>query len=92
MNSEPTLIANGIAELIRLIIPMLILFGLIHWTGEQVAGLMAVVGFAASFVATVLTRKNVVPVEKANEQIQAGINSPVGTKVAEVIAEVEAKQ
>lgn len=92
MNKEPAVIANGIAELIRLIIPALILFGIVHWSGEQVAGLMAVVGFAATFIATLFTRTNTVSVPTANEQIQEGINSPQGTTVAQVVQRVENAQ
>lgn len=86
---EPAFISNGLAEIIRLIIPVLILFGLVNWTGEQVAGIMALVSFVATFVATLFTRTNTVSVPTANEQIQEGINSPQGTTVAQVVQRVE---
>lgn len=92
MRKEPALIAAGLAQLISLIVPALVLFNLINWTPEQIAGFMAIISFAATFVATLYTRQSVTPVDKANEQIQAGINSPKGTTVQEVIEKVEEKR
>lgn len=91
MNKEPAVIAAGIAQLISLIIPALVLFNLIHWTTEQTVGFMAIVNFGATFVATLFTRQNVVPVEKANAQIVEAIASPKTTTPEQVIQQVEAK-
>lgn len=92
MKREPAVIAAGIAQLVSLIIPALVLFDLIHWSDKQVVGFMAVISFAATFVATLFTRQSVTPIETANEQIQEGLNSdPRTTTVQDVIKKVEAQ-
>jgi len=84
MNKEPAVIAAGIAQLVSLIIPMLVLFNLIHWTAEQVAGFMAVVSFAATFVATLFTRQQSVPKVVADKQIDVALKETSSTTPEEV--------
>lgn len=92
MKREPAVIAAGIAQLISLIIPALVLFEVIHWSDKQIVGFMAVITFAAGFVATVFTRQNVTPLETANQQINVALKSnPETTSVQDVIEKVEAK-
>lgn len=88
---EPAFISNGLAEIIRLVIPVLILFGLVNWTGEQVAGIMALVSFVATFVATLFTRTNTVSVPTANDQIVEALKSSPSVTVKEIVEKVEAK-
>lgn len=83
---EPVILSDAIAEAIRQVIPLLILFGFVHWSGEQVAQFMVVVGVLITLVKTFVTRSQVTPVATANEQIQIGINSPKGTDVQDVVA------
>jgi hypothetical protein len=86
---EPTVILGALAEVIRQIIPMLIIFGIIQWTGEQVAQVMAVVSAAIAMFTILLTRSQVVSNEKANAQIETAIRMPTDTTVKQVIAKQE---
>jgi len=86
---EPTVILGALAEVIRQIIPMLIIFGIIQWTGEQVAQVMAVVSAGIALFTILLTRSQVVSNEKANAQIQTAIRGPVTATVDEVIQKTE---
>ena len=88
-NREPTVIFGALAEVIRQVIPMLIIFGIIHWTGEQVAQVMTVVSAVIAFFTIALTRSQVVPNEKANAQIQTAIRMPLDSTVEQVIAKQE---
>lgn len=86
---NPTVILGALAEMIKAIIPMLIIFGFIHWTGEQVAQVMLVVGVAIGFLNVLLTRSQVVTTEKANSQIETAITMPATATVEQVVAKEE---
>lgn len=90
LGKEPAVIIGGIAEIIRAVIPMMIIFGFLQWTDNQTAQVMLVIGVAVAVGEKLFTRSQVVPTEKANAQIQTGIDSPVNTTVAQVIAKTEA--
>lgn len=60
-NQEPAVIFNGIAEVIRAVIPCLILFGVIAWSDEQIAAVMLVVSTVVGVLSTLLTRATVTP-------------------------------
>lgn len=59
-------------------------------SGQQVNLIMVFSSAVIMLVAGEATRSQVVPTEKANEQIQVGINSSSDTTVEEVIAKTEA--
>jgi len=86
---EPTVILGALSEVIRQIVPMLIIFGVIAWSGEQVAQFMLVVGSAISLFTILLTRSQVVPTEKANAQIETAIRMPASASVGDVIKKEE---
>lgn len=91
-NKNPTIIINGLAELLRQILPLLVVVGLIQLSPEKLAGLVSIIGLVLAFVSTTLLRSQVVPTETANEQIKVAIDSPKGTRVAEVIEKVESQK
>lgn len=91
LGREPAVIIGGIAEIIRAVIPMMIIFGFLQWTDNQTAQVMLVIGVAVAVGEKWFTRSQVVPTEKANAQIQTGIDSPSNTTVAQVIAQTEAE-
>lgn len=88
---EPTIVINALTEVVRAVIPMLLVFGLIKWTDQQLGAVMLVVGVVAASLATILTRQQVVPTELANQQIRVAVRSPEGTSVEQVKAKVEAQ-
>jgi hypothetical protein len=89
---EPTVVLNAIAEVVRAIIPLLIIFGYISWTDEQVAQVMLVVGVVVTALTTILARSQTVPTETANKQIEVAIAQPSGTSVEKVVAITKAQQ
>ena len=88
---EPTVILGALSEVIKAIIPMLIIFNFINWTGEQVAQVMLVVGVGIAFLNVLLTRSQVVPTETADKQIKVALNEPSTTTVEKVKDITEAK-
>jgi len=92
MNREPVAIIHLLAGLALLVIPVLMGFSIVHWTQEQSGLVIGLVNGAVVVLAGYFTRNNVVPLAKANEQIQAAIDTPKGTAtVDQVIEKVENK-
>jgi len=90
LKTEPVFVFGGLATLVGLIIPMLQLFDLIHWSDKQVGGVMAVVIFVTNFLAAGFARSQVVTNTVANRQIEVGVASPKGTSVQAVIDQTKA--
>lgn len=88
---EPVVIIDAIAEVLKQVIPLLIIFGVIHWTDQQIAQTILVLGVIITAIKTMITRQTVVPIATANRQIAEGINSPPNTTVDQVKERVEAK-
>lgn len=84
---EPAVILSFIGAALALAIG----FGL-KVSGEQVNLIMVFAAAGITLATGIVTRSQVVPTEKANAQIQTGINSPSNTTVEEVIAQTEAEE
>jgi hypothetical protein len=91
LNKEPAVILGSLSEVVRAIIPTLIIFGYIQWTGDQVAQVMLLISVIVGFFNAALTRSQVVPTVKANSQIETAITMPATATVNDVIKE-EAKK
>lgn len=91
LGKEPAVVLGALSEVIKAIIPTLIIFGFIHWTGDQVAQIMFLVSVLVGSLTIVLTRSQVVPTETANSQIATAIRMPNTATVNEVI-KAEEKQ
>ncbi len=89
---EPAVIIGAIAEVIKAIFPMLIIFGLIHWSADQLAQVMIVVGVVVGALNVILTRSQVVPTETANAQIRTAVTMPPDSTLKQVIAEHKKEQ
>lgn len=89
---EPAVIIGGMAEIIRAVIPMMIIFGLLQWTDKETAQVMLVIGVAVAVGEKWFTRSQVVPTETANAQIKLAIAGPSDAKVSEVIKKEEAQR
>ena len=89
---EPTIVLGALSEVIKAVIPMLIIFGFIHWTGEQVAQVMLVVGVTIAFFNVLLTRSQTTSEPTVNALIKEAVKSPEGTTPAEVKEAVAAKE
>ena len=87
LNDEPAAVFGGLAEVVRQILPMLILFGVIGWTKEQLVGVMGFVSVFLTFLTILFTRSQTIPTAKADAQIRTAIGMPDTTTVKEVIAE-----
>lgn len=91
---EPAVIFGGLGEVVRAIVPLLIIFGFIHWTPEQTAAAYLAVSVILGYIVTLLTRSNTTPTETVNELIKTAVKMPADSTVAEVkaVADVTAVQ
>lgn len=81
---EPAVILGALSEVVKAIIPMLIIFGFIHWTGEQVAQVMLVVGVSIAFFNVLLTRSQTTSLPQTDALIRTAVAQPSGTSVGTV--------
>lgn len=86
---EPAVILGAISEVIKAIIPALIIFGLLKWTPEQVASVMFVVGVLVSSLTVVLTRSNTVAAVVADKQIDIAKASAANTPNSLIVAQAK---
>lgn len=86
---EPTVVLGALSEVIKAIIPMLIIFGFINWTGEQVAQVMLVVGVGIAFFNVMLTRSQTTSEPQMNALIRTAVSQPSGTAV-ETVKDIQA--
>ena len=78
---EPTVVLNAISEIIKAVIPMLLIFGILHWTDPQVGAVILVMNVVIGSLTTILTRAQVVSNDQANKLIATAVSLPAGTPV-----------
>lgn len=83
---EPAIFFNGIGEIVRAAIPVLILAGVISWDDKTIAAIMLFVGVFLGFLTTMFTRSQTVTTVTANQQIETAIKMPSNATVEDVIA------
>jgi hypothetical protein len=89
---EPAAVFSGLGEIIRAIVPCLILFGFIEWTPDQIAGVFLVVSVTLGFLTTMLTRAQTTAIATTNSLIETAVKMPADSTVAEVKAVAEIKE
>lgn len=92
INKEPTVIIGGLAEIVRAIIPMLLIFSIVHWTDAQTGTIIFLVGVLVSFAEKLFIRSQVTPTAIANKQIQTAIDLPKGGTTVEKVIETTKEQ
>lgn len=86
LNKEPTVILGAASEAIRQIIPALIVFGFIQWSGEKTAAFNIIVGVFVGFLNVLLTRSTVVPAPQVDALINTAVQMPANATVDDVKA------
>lgn len=88
---EPAIWFSGIAEILRMLVPMLIVFGVIHWTETQSVAFFAFSSVVLTFIQTLLTRSATTPTDRVDAFIREARRSPEDTSVKAIRAAVDAK-
>lgn len=81
---EPAIWLNALAEVVRAVIPMLIIFGLLQWTDQQIAAVMLVVGVSVGALSTILTRQSSISVGQSDALINTATHQPPNTSPEKV--------
>jgi len=88
---EPAVVLGALAEIVKAVIPMLIIFGILKWTAEQTAQVMLVVGVVVGSLSIVLTRSQVRSEPEVNSLIRTAVKQPENTSV-EKVKEIQAEK
>lgn len=89
LKTEPTAVLGSLGELARQMIPMLILFGVISWTDQQIAAVFMVLSASIKVLEIVLTRSQVVPNAMADKQIEIAKASSIDRPTDQIIKEAK---
>lgn len=89
LNKEPTVVLGALSEVVRAIIPTLIIFGVLHWTDSQIAQVMLTVGVLVKSLEMVLARSQVVPVQTADRQMEVARASQFDRPLDQIIKEAK---
>jgi hypothetical protein len=82
---EPTVLIGGLAEIARAIVPLLVIFGYINWTDNQVAQVMLMIGVVVGVAEKVFARSQVVSTVVADKQIEIAKASDVNRPTDQII-------
>lgn len=86
---EPAVVLGALSEVVRAVIPTLIIFGIIAWTSEQVAQVMLLVGVTVKAIEIVITRQQVVPIQVADKQIEIAKAADIRTPNEQIIKQAK---
>lgn len=89
MNRNPTIILNGLSELARQILPLLVVVGVVHLAPEKLAGIISIISIILAFISTIVLKSAVTPNETSDQLVREGVRSEIGTTVAQVKEKVE---
>lgn len=84
---EPTVIIGALAEIARAIVPLLIIFGYINWTDNQVAQVMLMIGVVVGVGEKLFTRSQVTPTIVADRQMEIAKASNVDRPTSQIVKE-----
>jgi len=88
---EPAVVLGALSEMIKAIIPMLIIFGILHWSSDQVAAVMLVVGVSVGSLTVILTRSQTTSTPQVDALIKTAVSQPAGTSV-EAVKSIQAEK
>lgn len=84
LNREPTVIIGGLSDVIRVMIPLALVFGWIHWTEPQIGQVLLVITVAVGVAEKWFIRSQVSP----KQDIITALNMPKGSSVESLKKEV----
>lgn len=91
LQREPAVIINGLSELLKQILPLLVVVGLVQMSPEKLAGWISIIGLVLFFVSTTLLRSQVVATETANKQIEVAKFADPSTPTSIIIEQAAKK-
>ena len=95
INKEPTIVINSLSEMLRQLLPALVILGVINISSEKQAALSVAIGLVLGFFTTLLSRNAVVPTaiavpkDTSDARIETALRMPSTASVGEVIRATE---
>lgn len=90
LNKEPVSVVNGLSELLKALLPLLVVVGLVHIDEKSLAAWVLIIGLVLGFVSTTLLRSTVVTTQIADQQIRTAIRGSSTDSLQDVKDKVEA--
>lgn len=91
LEKEPAVVLGALAEIVKAIIPALIIFGILKWSAEQVAQVMLLVGVVVGSLTVVLTRSSTTPTPAVDALIKTATQQSPGTPPS-VVKDIQAQK
>lgn len=88
---EPAVVLGALAEVVKAIIPALIIFGILKWSAEQVAQVMLLTGVVVGSLTVILTRSSTTPTPAVDALIKTATQQSPGTSPA-VVKDIQAQK
>lgn len=89
MTREPAILFNGLGEIVKAIIPVLVIGGFVAWDDKMVAAIMFLVSVSVTSLTAMFTRQSSVPKVVADKQIEVAKASPVDRPNESIIQEAK---
>jgi len=84
---EPAVVFNGLGEIAKAVIPVLILGDVVHWSDKMTAAIMFLVGVAVTSMSTMFTRSQSISTTIADRQIEIAKASSIDRPTQEIVQE-----
>jgi len=86
IKQEPTIVINALSEMLRQLLPLLVILGVFQLTPDKLSALSIAIGLVLGFFTTLFTRSQTVAIAVADRQIEIAKAADVNTPNATIIA------
>ena len=87
IKQEPTIVINALSEMLRQLLPLLVILGVFRLTPDKLSALSIAIGLVLGFFTTLFTRSQTVSLNTANRQIEIAKAADVTTPTDQIIAQ-----
>ena len=89
IKQEPTIVINALSEMLRQLLPLLVILGVFNLTPDKLSALSIAIGLVLGFFTTLFTRSQTVPIAVADKQIEVAKASDPSRSNATIIQEAK---
>jgi len=84
---EPAVVFSALGEIVKAVIPVLIIGEAVHWTDKMTAAVMFLVSVAVTSLSTIFTRSQSISTTMADRQIEIAKASSIDRPTEEIVQE-----
>jgi len=89
IKQEPTIVINALSEMLRQLLPLLVILGVFRLTPDKLSALSIAIGLVLGFFTTVFTRSQTVSLDTANKQIEIAKVSDASTPTETIVQQAK---